>query len=266
MNIPFYKCEANGNDFIFILSKDFPENNEKERLIADMCRRQTGIGSDGLFIISGSTSHDFKLDYYNADGSWETFCANGSRCAVRVMQQFHHSKTETTFETGAGNHIARIHRDSTVSMKMITPKYKTEQISPEGMTGFHIDSGAPHFVCASEDLSDNFVLDKGRKIRYDSLFQPRGINVNFYSLLSDNEVEVRTYEKGVESLMQSCSSGSTAVVYHLSKAKKVSSPVTTHSPGGVLRFQFDNNWLNAWCKGAAHIVYEGVYKAGKMDS
>ena len=25
---------------------------------------------------------DFKMDYYNNDGTWETMCANGARCAV----------------------------------------------------------------------------------------------------------------------------------------------------------------------------------------
>jgi diaminopimelate epimerase len=266
VNIPFYKCEANGNDFIFVFSNDFLEVKNKVVLIAKMCRRQTGIGADGLFIISDSDFYDFKLDYYNADGSWETFCANGSRCAAKVMQQLSDSQTEASFETGAGSHITRIHDDGTVSMQMTRPEYRSELLTPEDIPGFHIDSGAPHFVCESQNLTNEFVVEKGRRIRFHSFFQPRGINVNFYSLLSDNELEVRTYEKGVESLMQSCSSGSTAVVYHLSKNKKVSSPVTTRSPGGDLHFEFDDDWQNAWCKGAARIVYEGVYTAGKRET
>ena len=79
MKIPFTKCHANGNDFILILSENFPDIDAKESIIQRLCNRHTGIGSDGLFIISPSKNNDFLLDYYNSDGSWETFCANGSR-------------------------------------------------------------------------------------------------------------------------------------------------------------------------------------------
>ena len=245
MKIPFTKCEANGNDFIFIFLNDFPEVDEKKELISRLCCRYTGIGADGFFIIDESPINDFRLDYYNADGSWETFCANGSRCAVSLMHQ-RNNKPRVSFETGVGVHLAYINKDATVSMQMATPSYISDRLAPAGIAGFHIDSGAAHFVCESDNLSDEYVIERGKNIRYHSLFQPRGINVNFYSLVSENHIEVRTYEKGVESLMRSCSSGSAAVVYHLAKSRDISSPVTTVSPGGRLCFNFDKPWQNAW--------------------
>ena len=69
MKIPFTKCHANGNDFILILSENFPDVGAKESLIQRLCNRNTGIGADGLFIILPSENYDFCLDYYNADGS-----------------------------------------------------------------------------------------------------------------------------------------------------------------------------------------------------
>ena len=53
--------------------------------IAKLCNRHIGIGADGLFIILKSKNYDYKIDYYNSDGSWETFCANGSRCVAKYM-------------------------------------------------------------------------------------------------------------------------------------------------------------------------------------
>ena len=85
MKIPFTKWHANGNDFILILSENFPDVGAKELLIQRLCNRNTGIGADGLFIILSSENYDFFLDYYNADGSWETLCANGSRCASKFI-------------------------------------------------------------------------------------------------------------------------------------------------------------------------------------
>ena len=87
MFLPFTKCHANGNDFIMTLLEDFPKERQTKYNISKLCCRHTGIGADGFFIISPSDKYDFKLDYYNSDGSWETLCGNGSRCAVRFMQE-----------------------------------------------------------------------------------------------------------------------------------------------------------------------------------
>ena len=85
MIIPFTKGHANGNDFVFVYAKSFPKKYRTKNVIRDICSRYTGVGADGFFIISSSKKYDFELDYYNCDGSAETFCANGSRCAVRLM-------------------------------------------------------------------------------------------------------------------------------------------------------------------------------------
>ena len=90
MILPFTKCHANGNDFILIHSDDFPKESRTKDVIRRLCYRHTGIGADGLFVISPSEKLDFLLDYYNSDGSWETLCANGSRCAVQFMHQCGH--------------------------------------------------------------------------------------------------------------------------------------------------------------------------------
>ena len=63
MKIPFAKYHANGNDFILVLDENFPENLRGAEIISLLCRRNTGIGADGLFIISTYDKYDFFLDY-----------------------------------------------------------------------------------------------------------------------------------------------------------------------------------------------------------
>ena len=184
--IPFAKYHANGNDFILVLDANFPKNLRVAEIISRLCSRHIGIGADGLFVLSPSDNYDFFLDYYNADGSWETLCANGSRCAAKFMVDPCYIRRNFTFETGAGIHSTEIKSDGQVVMSMKTPEYKSESISPEGVQGFFIDSGARHFVCQSENLNDDFVLITGRKIRNAPEFQPRGINVNFYRYIDSN--------------------------------------------------------------------------------
>ena len=260
MKIPFAKYHANGNDFILVLDENFPENLRGAEIISRLCRRNTGIGADGLFIISTSDKYDFFLDYYNADGSWETLCANGSRCASKFIYSLNNTKRNLKFETGAGVHTAEIRSSGEVLMGMKTPVYKSECLSPEGVPGVFVDSGARHFVCQSDNLDEEHVLTLGRKIRHSQPFKPQGINVNFYRIQPDNIIEIRTYEKGVEQLMSSCSSGSAAVVYHLSKSHGLISPITTSSVGGSLKFTFDEDWREAFCEGPAELLFSGEFE------
>ena len=257
MILSFTKCHANGNDFIITHLDDFPREKHTKHIITRLCSRHTGIGADGLFVIGPSNEHDFKLDYYNSDGSWETLCANGSRCAVRVMHQSGTIKNKTTFMAGDGSHSAKILNNRSISMQMKTPKYCSDNLSPEGCDGYFIDSGARHFVSESANLDDNFVFSIGRKIRNSDIFHPRGINVNFFKIIDKHRVNVKTYEKGVEEVMLSCASGSTAVIFHLSKNRCVESPVLVCSSGGNLTVDFDIEWKNVWVEGGAEILFTG---------
>ena len=260
MKILFTKYHANGNDFILVLDKNFPEIFRKPDIISRLCHRQIGIGADGMFIISSSTDYDFFLDYYNADGSWETLCANGSRCAIHFMYNKGLVVANPVFGAGDGEHKAKILKDGDILMSLRSPEYKSDHIVSEGISGFFVDSGARHFVCQSEIMDDDYVFHVGKKIRDSDLFQPRGINVNFYRQTNENCIEIKTYEKGVERVMLSCASGSAAVVFHLSQTNAVSSPTTTQSVGGKLTFTFDEQWGDPWVQGPAEPVFTGEFE------
>ena len=263
MEISFHKYHANGNDFILILSENINKCHQSGQMISQLCKRHTGIGADGLFIISSSRKHGFFLDYYNADGTWETLCANGSRCAAHFMYNQGLVGQKMVFETGSGVHVSEILSGDRVKMSLKIPNYKSERLSVEGCMGFFIDSGARHFVVESENLNDDYVLEMGRKIRYASEFQPEGINVNFYHQNLNGVVEIKTYEKGVEQLMLSCASGSAAVVFHLSNISVICSPVTTCSPGGNLIYTFDSGWSDFLSEGPAKLLFKGTFCLGK---
>ena len=260
MKFLFTKYHANGNDFILVLDEYFPEKFRRPDIISRLCHRRVGIGADGMFIISSLKDCDFFLDYYNADGSWETFCANGSRCAVHFMYNKSLAGANLVFGAGDGGHRAKILKDGDVLMSLKSPEYKSDHIVSEGIAGFFDDSGARHFVCQSEIMDDNYIFEMGKKIRNSDIFQPRGINVNFYRQTYDNCIEIKTYEKGVEGVMPSCASGSAAVVFHLSQINVVSSPITTQSVGGKLTFTFDEKWEDPWVRGPAEPVFDGEFE------
>ena len=252
MKLNISKANGTKNHFLIIYSNDSSIHNQNN--IIEIVKSSNSKRIDGVLVLSDSHSSDFKMDYYNNDGTWETMCANGARCAALYMYEKNIVTSEKmTVEAGDGQHEVEIIGANNVKLKMSTPKYCSKKIELLEVSGFHIDSGATHFVVEYKNIDDRRVKDLGSKIRYDKEFQPRGINVNFYEILNSHEIIVKTYEKGIEDLMMSCGSGSVACVYHLSKTKQVESPVHVHVIGGKLQIDFDNEWDNVWISGHAEI-------------
>ena len=110
-------------------------------------------------------------------------------------------------ESNAINH-------NNIRVSMNSPEYRSKEIEIDGIRGFYIFVGAKHFVINYKDEwpSIKILENIAKKIRYNKIFE-NGINVNFYKNDKDN-IDVITYEKGIEKIMSSCASGSFACAYH----------------------------------------------------
>ncbi len=82
VKVPFYKYHGAGNDFVIIDRSEVPfELNAKQ--INQICERRYGVGADGLMFYDRHNELDFKMTYFNSDGSESSFCGNGARCIVQ---------------------------------------------------------------------------------------------------------------------------------------------------------------------------------------
>ena len=77
----FLKYHGAGNDFLLYDARTAPEEFPAER-IAALCDRHTGVGADGLMILSMAEGYDFRMEFFNPDGSGGMMCGNGGRCIV----------------------------------------------------------------------------------------------------------------------------------------------------------------------------------------
>ena len=253
--IPFYKSHGTGNDFIIFIDNNLPEIIRQPEFISKICTRRTGIGADAVMIITQVDNYDFKMDYYNSDGSWETMCANGSRCTAKAMFMEGLVSHKINFLAGDGPHQMEILENGMVKLQMTPPTYKSKLLQVNGFSGLHVDSGATHFVTNVLEVNTKMVETSAPGIRYHDYFSPRGINVNFYQHIDSSHLKVITYEKGIEKVMLSCGSGSVAAAYHASQESNLESPVEITVPGGTLYIDFDRSWKDVWLTGPAVILY-----------
>ncbi len=256
--IPFTKAHGNGNDFVLFDAEHCPDSVHDPDFIRRVCDRHKGVGADAVLVVSppDEPGVEFKLDYYNADGSWETFCANGTRCAVVFYGRQQGVGGKVTVLTGAGRHEAELLPDGQVRLQIPAPRHVTGMMEVCGFLGRHVDSGAPHFAIEVDELDEDLVAQNGPPIRHHEAFQPRGVNVNFYQRLDPHTLKVITYEKGVEAVMRSCASGSTAACFEAATSGGMTSPIKVINPGGELTVAFDTEWKDATVTGPAVLVFD----------
>ena len=222
-----YKYQGAGNDFLIADNRDgairendgvlyFACGNENEEAyrIEDLCDRRYGVGADGLMLLDAAPEgYDFKMTYFNSDGSGGMMCGNGGRCIVAFAADC--GIGEFKFIAADGPHSAQILssdvKSKTIRLKMKNVSEYTEYDSLTGptvpSTGIFLDTGTRHYVRFVENIKEYDVVGEGRDIRWKAEeLKPIGANVNFVEPLSA-VVNVRTYEKGVEDETFACGTG-----------------------------------------------------------
>ena len=256
MIIDFYKYQGTGNDFIMIDDRENGFDIDDQELVSALCERRMGIGADGLILLRDHTKLDFEMIYFNSDGKMSTMCGNGGRCIVDFARMLNIIQDETSFMAIDGSHDAKIVQDK-IYLKMQDVK-NIERVGD----GFFLDTGSPHYVLLADNLPSLDVNKEGCRVRNLDVFKKEGVNVNF--VLDAPEIEVRTYERGVETETLSCGTGvvASAIVMHYTNCIKEDT-VCIKTRGGVLEVafeRFNEYYRSIWLSGPVSMVYAGEFE------
>ena len=256
MEIQFYKYQGTGNDFVILDNRQHGYQDLTTEQVNLLCNRRFGIGADGLMLLNLTEGYDFEMIYYNADGREGSMCGNGGRCLVKFAFDLRIHRELYHFRAVDGDHEAEIDPDGIVSLKM---NDVTEIKITHG--DFILNTGSPHYVKVISNVMDYDVYKKGKEIRYSSAFAENGINVNYVEQTKDDEIIVRTYERGVESETLSCGTGVTAAALVCYHNENGFNEVTVQTKGGKLSVEYDrideDHYQNIWLCGPAEKVFEG---------
>ena len=265
----FTKMHGAGNDFIIINNIDgaVPEP-ALPGLAAGLCAQHVSVGADGMMVVAAPRQGgDFRMIFYNSDGSLGEMCGNGARCIARYG-----------YENGLSGEIQRIETTAgLVTGQRMTKRLYKVRLNDPSVIGLHrsVSAGGAVYDCAYIELGDpgiphaivlmpdwderdrDTLRALGRALRFAKEF-PRGANVSFVKIVDSRHVKAITYERGVEDFTLACGTGACAsVAAAVSKGFCHSDePVLVRLYGGVLRIQIDASG-RVTMTGPAETIYEG---------
>ncbi len=271
----FWKLHGIGNDFVAIDGrKDNIDPDDYGDYAKRACHRKFSVGADGLLVVKNSDIADVEMVYYNSDGSRAAMCGNGLRCFVKFVYDNNIVKKDEfdvytldgikkvklnikdgQIETirvnmGQGSFLAKDVPVDTGVEKFINQKI---DVLDREYTVTSILMGVPHTVIFVDKLSMDEVEKYGAEIEKHPTF-PQKTNVNFVQILDDENILVKTFERGCGYTF-GCGTGMTACVMVSNYIGKVGKSVNVTSEGGSVKIDLKDGF--AYMTGPAVKICEG---------
>ncbi|HMM70214.1 MAG TPA: diaminopimelate epimerase [Gudongella oleilytica] len=267
----FTKMHGAGNDFIIInnLVEKIPEELFPSVAKA-LCQRRMSIGADGMMIIDKAQGDgDFRMHFFNSDGTIGEMCGNGARCIARYGFEKGLSGAVQKIETTAGMVTGWRVDKRQYKVKLNDPTYiqldHDIEIGGSSYKCSYIElgnPGLPHAVVYLEGMSDmdqDELRQLGRVLRNHSSF-PKGANINFCQLDGQDGLKAITFERGVEDFTLACGTGagSIALAVRLKGIIK-EDRVRIEKPGGTLFIELEkrDDSYSIYLTGPTCMVAEG---------
>ena len=260
---------GSGNDFVVLDGRFTDAGRWPAAQVRAICDRRSGIGADGLVILSPATADSIRMVYWNADGSHGALCGNAALCSGSLAVALELVPAgEFCLLTDAG--VVRVRAavsGDRAEINLPETELPSEHRGIPAVAGERWLSlgsvGVPHLVIRVDDIEAVDVGGRGRLLRSHPSLGPDGANVNFVAP-SDGPWLIRTYERGVEGETLACGTGTVAAGLALASRGEARLPLTFRSRGGPeLTVQGDLQPPRAtsiWLGGQGQLVFRGVWE------
>ncbi len=241
----FAKMHGAGNDFIIINNMDGAIPTELlPRLAAGLCAQHISVGADGLMVVARPEhGGDYRMLFFNSDGSTGEMCGNGARCIARYGYENGLAGETQRIETTAGLVVGQRVSERLYRIRLNDPSvvdlHRIVNVGGEKYDCAYVELGNPGIPHAILCLPDHDERDRdelrslGRALRYAPEF-PRGANVSFVKETGTGSVKAVTYERGVEDLTLACGTGCGSIAVALRLLGRSGDEFDVSMPGGKL--------------------------------
>ena len=275
--LKFTKMQGCGNDYVYV--NCFEENvSDRPELARKISNRNFGVGSDGLICICPSDNADFRMDFYNADGSNAQMCGNGIRCVGKyVFDKGLTDKKRFTVETLAGTKTLELNIEDgavkTVRVDMGAPELRPQYIpiAEHGRNFINrsvivgndeyfvtaVSVGNPHAVVFVKDVASLDLKTLGPKFENHPLF-PERVNTEFIEVIDKNTLKMRVWERGSGETL-ACGTGATAALVASALIGHTGNSATIRLLGGELFIEWDRQKNKLFMTGPAVTVFDGEF-------
>jgi diaminopimelate epimerase len=212
------------------------------------CERKFGIGSDGLLTVE-RVAGGVSMRMFNPDGT-EDFCGNGLRCAaLHARLQGWVDESFNLFH-GGRTIPAQVHTEGTISTDIGSASYKPSDVphtQPHelfnteivpGYVGSAITMGSTHTILRVSEFPDEDTFQEvSAKLEHDPRF-PLRTSIIWTSVVDDDHLRVRIWERGVGETL-GCGTGASAAVADHMRFRGYGGEVRVESKGGEITISAD---------------------------
>jgi diaminopimelate epimerase len=239
-----------GNSFLIVDEFEKEIVVDKKRYVIE---NADGEGVDGILFLAKpkdpESTADLEMRIFDRDGTEETMCGNGLRCFARYAHDNNYIQKLATILTGDGPKQVEIDDDN-VSVVMGSPNEFMDVNSLKMLKypGYFAHVGVPHLIQFNGHLTVEEARKLGQEQRYNQellkrLEHEEGININFVKIVDQHNINLLTYEVGVENVTKACGTGSTAAAYAAHLFAQLKFPITVHNRGGDIIIDYKENKL-----------------------
>ena len=252
--ITLRKYHGLGNDYLIY----DPNRNAcelQERQVEALCRRNLGVGADGILYGPFFDGDKMRVRIFNPDGSEAEKSGNGIRIFSKYLKDMGYVTEESyVLHTKAGETRVTFLNEQGDLMRvdMGYPEFVAKEIPVVGVEGEIVNEaiffgdnfynatcvslGNPNCVLMLEEISQKKAMQLGPYVE-NSRYFPNRINMQLCQVLDRENIQIEIYERGAGYTYAS-GTGACAAAAASHKMGFVGDRVTVHMHGGELLVEF----------------------------
>ena len=273
---PFLKMNGIGNKIIVADMRNRADQVTAGAAIA--LAREPATEFDQLMAVytPKASGRDADIAIFNSDGSLAEACGNGTRCVVHWLAG-QTGKDAFTFRTAGGDLKAWLNGGELISVNMGVPRFEWDQIplaeefhdtrnielqigpidDPILHTPSVMNIGNPHAVFWVDDPVQSYELERFGPLLENHPMFPERANITLARLVGENELDLRTWERGAGETL-ACGSGACAAAVCAARTGRTGRTVKVNPPGGSLWIEWrDDDFVIM--TGAAEFEFSGTF-------